>query len=144
MKERYRLAAAAYVMFIRDGRVLLMRRANTSYHSGDYGLPSGHLEKDEPAITAAIREVKEEVGIRLTEDQLTAAHVMQRRQNGYFSLFFTTTNWEGEPRIMEPDKCDDLRWFPLDDLPPNIVPYISVAIAHWQTGRFFSEYGWDT
>ncbi len=38
-------------------------------------------------------------------------------------FFFECTPWSGEPRIMEPDKNADLRWFSLDALPDPVVPH---------------------
>ena len=38
-------------------------------------------------------------------------------------FFFTARSWSGEPRIVEPLKCADLRWCPLDDLPDPVVPH---------------------
>jgi hypothetical protein len=31
--------------------------------------------------------------------------------------------WKGDAMIMEPSKCDQLAWFPLEKLPENIVPH---------------------
>jgi hypothetical protein len=44
---------------------------------------------------------------------------------------------------MEPDRCDDLKWFSLSSLPKNIMDYVGVAIKNYQKGIIYSEYGWD-
>jgi hypothetical protein len=43
---------------------------------------------------------------------------------------------------MEPHKCDDLRWFELNKLPENIIPYVKQAIDNIRNKKFYSEYGW--
>jgi hypothetical protein len=43
---------------------------------------------------------------------------------------------------MEPHKCDDLRWFELDNLPENTVLYIRQAIDCISKNIFYSEFGW--
>ena len=76
-------------------------------------------------------------------------------------LFFTVKNWQGEKRTsslrsenlvssqgseiknMEPEKCDDLSWFPLNDLPKNTIPYIRKAIECYKEGISYCEFGWE-
>ena len=52
-------------------RFLLCRRASRlNTHAGQWALPGGRLDPGEDALTAALREVDEELGLRLTEDAL--------------------------------------------------------------------------
>ena len=46
----------------------------------------------------------------------------------------------GEPRLAEPERCDDVRWFGVDALPPNTAPYIERAIAMTRRGDWFLEF----
>ncbi len=55
----------AAVAFVRDGRVLTVRKRGTSR----FMLPGGKLEPGESAYAAAVREVREEVGLEV--DHLT-------------------------------------------------------------------------
>lgn len=58
------------------------------------------------------------------------------------NFFFTTEKYEGKPKIMEPNKCDDLNWFELDNLLKNTIPYIKQAIQNILQNKIYSEYGW--
>jgi 8-oxo-dGTP diphosphatase len=42
--------------------------------------------------------------------------------------------WSGEPRIGEPDTCDELRWADVDDLPDDTVDHVAAVIAAWRAG----------
>ena len=53
--------------------------------------------------------------------------------------FFVAKSWIGEPQNMEPDKCDNLQWFPLNGLPENMVPSTKFAIRNYQNGVLCSE-----
>jgi hypothetical protein len=57
-------------------------------------------------------------------------------------FFVHIQKWEGEPFNAEPDRCDELRWTDMDDLPDNIIPYVKRAIKNHRDGNVFDEYGW--
>lgn len=88
-----------------------------------------------------VREVKEEIGVDLELDDLKLIHVMNRKipNDERLDFFFSTKKWLGEPKIMETDKCDDLSWFELDNLPENIVPYIKQAIDSIVNNIIYTE-----
>ncbi len=77
----------------------------------------------------------------------TVVHVMHRAANGpggeRIDFFLTARRWSGQPVVREPDKCDELSWHPLEELPPNTIPYIAAALAAYRAGSFFSEWGWE-
>lgn len=95
-------------------------------------------------VHAVIRETKEEIGVELNPDDLTLSHVMHRKepQEERINFFFAAKEWKGEPRILERDKCDDLRWFEPDDLPKNTIPYVRQAITCSRKKIFYGETGW--
>lgn len=121
-----------------------MRRYNTGFRDGEYGLPAGHLDGNETLIKAVVREAKEETGIDLSPEDLTLVHVMHRKEptEERVDFFFITKKWTGKPKIMEPNKCDDLSWFAFDNLPDNVIPYIKKVIDSFLKNIFYSEFGW--
>jgi 8-oxo-dGTP diphosphatase len=144
MTERFKLIASVYLLFIKGNKILLLRRCNTGYEDGNYGLVAGHLDAHESLTSAAIREAKEESGIDIDPQDLEVKTTMHRRQDDErVDFFFEVTAWKGEPINTEPDKCDDLSWFDLDELPTNIIPYIRQAIECYRSGVLYSEFGWD-
>jgi 8-oxo-dGTP diphosphatase len=44
---------------------------------------------------------------------------------------------------MEHDRCDELTWWPLEQLPDGVVPYVRAAIDYYRGGVAFSEFGWS-
>ena len=141
--ERFKLVPETHLLLVRDGRILLLRRCNTDYEDGKYGVIAGHMEDGETAREAICREAREEAGIELAPDDLAFAQVVHRADRGQrVGFFFEARRWRGEPRNMEPHKADDFRWFPLDALPENMVPYVRAAIERWRAGVLYGESGW--
>lgn len=47
-----------------------------------------------------------------------------------------------EPVNAEPDKCDELCWVDVNDLPENTIPYIKRALHNHLNRIKFDEFGW--
>ncbi|MBU3925044.1 NUDIX domain-containing protein [Patescibacteria group bacterium] len=143
-KERFKIIPVSLLILIKDGNILLSRRFNTGHEDGNYGVVSGHLDGNETFMEAMAREAKEEAGIDIAAKDLEVAHVMHRKSptDERIDFYIRANNWQGEPKIMEPNKCDDLKWFSIDNLPANTIPYIRQAIEKIRKKIFYSEFGW--
>ncbi len=151
MTERHHITPASYLILKKDGQILLLRRFNTGYHDGDYSLIAGHLDGNETFREAMAREAFEEVGIKVNPTDLRVVHVMHRFEpdnppeiKERIDIFTMTDAWEGEISNMEPQKCDDLSWFDIDNLPENIIPYVKVVLQKIEANVFYSEFGFET
>jgi 8-oxo-dGTP diphosphatase len=145
--DKFRPFCAVHLILIRDGETLLSRRFQTGWQDGNYGVIAGHIDGNEPMRAAMAREAKEEGGIDIAPEDLRVVHVLHRmaeNKKEYIDFFLTTEKWDGEPRIMEPDKCDHLQWFPLSALPENMVQYVRSGLEQYLKKEPFSEFGWNT
>lgn len=142
--ERFKLIPSVYLLLVKDGKILLSRRFQTGFEDGKYGLVAGHVEGGEVFREALKREVFEEAGIGLDTSTLDLVLTMHRWCGDHerADFFFATSIWNGEIRNQEPDKCDDLQWFSLDELPGNTIRYIREAIECYRCGMRYCEFGW--
>jgi 8-oxo-dGTP diphosphatase len=134
-----------HVLLVRDDELLLSRRRSADEFDGRWHLPAGKLEMGESATVGAVREAREEIGVEIDPDDLRfvhASHVVGSGREPRLGLFFETSQWVGEPVNREPDKCYELRWFPLDELPDDIIEYPLTAIRARTRGERYSERGW--
>jgi len=141
MTERYRIIPAMFIIVYTEEagerRVLLQRRINTDYRDGWYDVPSGHYEaKDEVPPIAAVRELQEETGLIVKPEDLELFQMVtnehERSGKPYWYLFFRVplTRCIGTYAIQEPGLCDDMRFFPINQLPENIVPQVRQALEN--------------
>lgn len=141
--NRQRAVTAVYIILRRGDTILFGRRCNTGYEDGNYQMPAGHVDPGEFPIAAIIREAREEVGVILQPEQVRFVHAGFRRkvQEGEdrVDYYFEATEWDGEPKNMEPDKCDDLTWVDSNALPTNTVFHIQKALDAIQRGELYSE-----
>lgn len=137
------------ISFLLDGdRVLLSLRHNTGYADGQWSVVAGHLDGDETAVMASSREAREEVGVTIAPDDLAVVGVMHCRaasaaDREYCNRFLVARAWGGTVTNLEPEKCATLSWYPLDALPPGLVPYVRWALANYREGRWFDTFGWE-
>jgi 8-oxo-dGTP diphosphatase len=133
-----------HMFFFRGEKILLIRRFQTGYMDGYYSIPAGHLDGNEPVRLAAVREAYEEIGVRIDPAQIQFAGVFHRSEGDERVDFFVhVLSWGGEPVNTEPDKCDELRWADMNELPGNTIPYIRQAIMNFKAGVAFEEFGWE-
>ena len=140
---RARFPVTVHLLFFREDQILLLRRFNTGYRDGEYSVPAGHLDGNETVIAAATREAGEEIGVQIESSEILFSSVMHRNEGDERVDFFVNVrDWGGEPVNSEPDKCDELRWTAVTDLPLNTIPYVRQAIQNHLNQVKFDEFGW--
>ena len=145
--ERFSIVPAVFLVFEDDGKILLLRRANTGYSDGKFSLPAGHVDGKEPAHVAAVREAKEEVGVDVLPEDLELVHTQHRRADEAeyerIDLYFRVRKYTGTITNMEPEKCDELRWVTYDDLPDEMIGEVGHAVESLVQGRPYSNFNFN-
>lgn len=142
--ERHKVLLAMYLVLRReDGRVLLLRRANTGYMDGRLSMVAGHADGNEPADAALAREAREEAGVVIRQEDLRLVHVMHRLSeegdHEYVDMYFEARRWQGEPAICEPEKCSELLWADPAHLPDDVIPIVRQALERIAAEEPFSS-----
>jgi 8-oxo-dGTP diphosphatase len=131
---RRRVVVDVILLLMRNGRILLRERANTGYGDGAYEPPSGELAGRETIVETAIR-VARKAGIVISAENVSFAHVMHDVSGtGRIGFYLSVSGWAGEPT------SPDARWFPVGDLPTNMLDRVRVALRNHAGGMRFSTY----
>ena len=140
MSERFKCPLAVHLIFIKDNRVLLQKRKNCSF-SGMFSLPGGHIDGNERIISGAIREAEEEIGLKLKHKDLKLGTIFHTNygNNEYIQFYYICRNWDGEIINKEPERCERLEFFELDNLPEETLPIIKIGIHNALNNISFAE-----
>lgn len=104
-------------------------------------MPGGHVEKDETPIQALIREIWEELKIKIQPKNLILMRVIHREKGGIRKIHFvfTVNEWEGNPVNNEPKKCKGLLWASIDELPLALSPTTFATIYGDEENKIYQE-----
>lgn len=145
-QELFKLPPFISIILKKDNQILLLKRMNTGFADDLYAFPAGKVDGNEPMFQAAVREVKEELGVMLDEQSSKVVHVCHYKGINDFeglSFYVLAEKWEGEPRNSEPDRHEYIKWFDIDKLPSDLITIHSFCFDKIQENIFYSEFGWD-
>ena len=135
--ERHTTRVAVFVLLIKEGKTFLLRRQNTGWADGMFTVPSGHVDAGETVPQAAVKEVREEAGVVVKEEDLEFMHV-QYVYDVYVNFYFKAERWEGEPYVAEPELASECSWAALDALPEDLIYHIKAMLLESVQGNYFS------
>jgi len=124
--------AGAGVIVLKDNKVLLGKRnedpakADSLLHGeGTWTLPGGKLDFREDIVDCVVREAYEETGIKVNKKKLKLISVTNDivEDAHFVTIGFVCDDFDGEPKVMEPDEITEWKWFELNNLPtPMFFP----------------------
>ncbi|XLQ20489.1 MAG: NUDIX domain-containing protein [Candidatus Moraniibacteriota bacterium] len=128
------------VLILNDkGEALLMKRGKKVRNEvGFWSKPGGGVHFGEIAIDAMKREIKEEldIEIEITGYLPHTDHFVELDKQHWASFNFIAYITKGEPRNMEPEKCDEIRWIALDKLPAKTTQTTLEPIENYKNGKY--------
>ena len=140
--EREKFLSSVYLIIKNEQKqILLQRRQGTKLWPGFLALPAGHVDEKENVYEAAIREAKEELGIVISVENIIDTFVVNRRNKSlmpYYDVYFEIDKYNGKIQISEPEKCSELVWCDINNLPEDMIDFEIEAIQKNLMGIKFS------
>lgn len=120
------------VLLFREGKILLGKRKG-SHGAGDWAAPGGHLEFGETPEACGARETQEETGINAGPLQAGpfVSTLFPEIEKHYITLFMLSHHSEGQPELLEPEKCEGWQWFSIDSLPEPLFSPLQTLIDQY-------------
>jgi mutator protein MutT len=112
----------------KDGKILVGKRKGK--HAAKYSIPGGHLEIGETFEQGAIREIKEETDLDITDPKVIAVtnnlETFKEEGKHYMSIILLVKEYSGVLKNMEPEKCEEWLWIDPRQLPQ---PHFDASVA---------------
>jgi len=103
-------------LIVRDGKVLLGKRTSTVRFAGMWDAFGGHQEPGDTPAHTLVRELYEELGIRLTAAKFLHEYEDKdpTSKETYHHHLYLVTGWQGAPRIANAEHSE-VRWCTADE-----------------------------
>ena len=98
---------------------------------GLWSVPGGEVEFGERVEDAVKREAKEELGIEITIEKMISHwdQILPQSKIHWHCVAFLCKILKGKPKNLEPDKVDEIRWFPVKSVPKNSgIAHVAVPL----------------
>ncbi len=119
-----------------DGRVLLAQRPEGKSMAGLWEFPGGKVELNERPETALIRELKEELGIKVQEACLAPLTFASHAYDDFHLLMplYVCRRWQGivaskEGQSLKWVKPCDMRAYPMPPADEPLIPFLKELIG---------------
>jgi 8-oxo-dGTP diphosphatase len=114
----------------RRGELLLVRRGGEPF-KGCWALPGGFMEMDETIEHCAVRELQEETGIAMTEDDLRLIGIYSApgRDPRGRTVTAAYALRVDDAKATAGDDASEVRWWPLNNLPPMAFDHKEIVEA---------------
>ncbi len=113
-----------------DGRFLLHRRALLSHHGGLWEFPGGKVEIGENPSFAMVRELEEELGIRVDTRDLKpvgfAESAAEENAPALVILLYISSQWRGDPQALV---GEEIGWFTPCEIAELAKPPLDSVLA---------------
>lgn len=126
------MLVVAVALLDKGGRILLQRRREGGVHGGLWEFPGGKVEPGESPESAALREIEEELGVKLDPSALSrltfASGPAQppKSLRPLVILLYTCRSWQGRPECRD---GEEIRWFLAEAVPGLEMPPLDYPLA---------------
>ena len=107
------------VIVNREGKIFLSKRGKGAYNEkGTWECPGGAMHFGESLEETIVREIQEEFDftIQPIEQLEPFNHIIPEEKQHWIALCFICIPVKGTPMIQEPEKCEKIGWFTVEEM----------------------------
>lgn len=127
------------VLIFKEGKILLGKRKG-SHGEGEYASPGGHLEYLETIEECSQREVKEECGLEIKNIHFQFLANVRKYAPKHYVHIGVIADWAGgEPRTLEPEKCESWNWYEPENPPQPLFEMCRLSLESYLKGEIYYD-----
>lgn len=136
-KDYIGVGCGALIVNGKNQVLLMLRAGDVRNQNGTWSQPGGGVDFGEKIQDAILREIKEEldIDIELIKFLTVTDHIMPEEDQHWVSPSYLARIKSGEPKILEPHKCAEIKWFNIDKVPSNLSETTKESIAVYKNLR---------
>ncbi len=107
------------IIINKDKKIFCNKRGQKAKNEkGKWDMPGGGVEFNETLEDAAVREIMEEHGFIIEPIELLGVtnHILKDEGQHWVAPSFISKIKSGEPKILEPEKCEEIGWFTMEEI----------------------------
>lgn len=110
----YRLSCFIWVINDQNEILLQQRLATTKKMPNMWGTTAGGAQEGDTSLSGALRELKEELGIKATEDEMSFIG-SYKRINDFVEVWLCKKNVDVDELVLDPAEVQDAKWFSISE-----------------------------
>lgn len=96
-------------VFIQNSKNKILVQKRSRQKNGKYGITSGHVKVNETSLEGAIREIKEELGIDIKEEELELFYKAKQSGNLY-NLYYLKKDVDINSLKLQKEEVEFVKW----------------------------------
>jgi mutator protein MutT len=131
------IGVGAGAVILNDKKEILLLKRLRNPEIGKWSIPGGKIDFLEKAESAVIREMEEELGIKVEIKKLLGltSHILTENKEHWLAPAYLVKIVEGIPKNMEPEKHEEIQWFSLNNLPKNLTITTVKAVEYLKSNN---------
>ena len=125
-------------IFIQNSQNQLLIQKRSKLKSGKYGITSGHTLQNETAKKGALREIKEEIGVNIKENELNLIYKTKINKITY-NLYYIQKEIELSILTLQKEEVEDIYWYTIEEI-NNLIQKNKFYDKQIEAFKIFEKY----
>ena len=125
-------------IFIQNSQNQLLIQKRSKLKGEKYGITSGHTLQNETAKKGALREIKEEIGVNIKENELNLIYKTKINKITY-NLYYIQKEIDLSKLTLQKEEVEDIYWYTIEEI-NNLIQKNKFYDKQIEAFKIFEKY----